>query len=543
MSAGTYVYPVTPQDGTHMNLIGAYGDCLLALTTESEIICALAGTRQVVGVWPFNCLRRYWCGEGVVGFEAGKRSPRGEGTFTFATTQDEEVYMMLKKYIERAKQASLRRGGSQYRGMDLVGGDVNSRPKLPLPHDSAQAELANGDEYAQIPAQDVLVGQPSSKSPLQRANSLPHHTEVSTTTPPVYGMKRAQTTRPKRIQQWVEQTEAAISREREVGVAMGGTDAPPPPVTPRGRTRGSPTLAEEDMYSHTQHVMPAPFQRHATVHAIVEESTYNTLVHGKCPATLKRRATEGAGATGEGLYSIAYPPGTAGMRRICVAAAPGEEYGTLGRDTVDSSLRGAVSEQATPPVGAEEGGKPAGEGERTTSASAAVQDLVSPGFEDSMTENLLYNTRIDVLTGSQPGLAGVKDHTEKEEEMETVEVTEQSMLLSGRPEVGVVSEEANGESGNRGEDEEDGGGEREGVPSSEIQRDAKGYSKVNKAKKREENVVGSPDDPPPLPPRLYEGAEEEEEEMDQQQMSQDPSPLSLVPGTDATPSPVVVGDA
>ena len=470
----------------------------------------------------------------MFGFEAGKRSPRGEGTFTFATQQDEELYAMLKKYIDRAKQASLRRGGSRY-------GGVETRPQLPLPQDSARAgfssEMANGgDEYAQIPLQDVLVGQPSSRSPLQRTNSLPPtHTDVSATNPMYGGLKRAQTAKPKRIQEWVEQTEAAISHEREVGGAGGGANTPPPPVIPRGLSRGSPTLAEEDMYSHTRHIMPAPFQRHATVHAIVEESMYNTLVHKKCPA-LKRRATDGG--AGEGLYSIAYQPSATQGRRL-VVARPGDEYGTLNREAVDSPSE-KTPPKTTPPAAEEGVDGP----EERTSVSSAPKDLVLPGrgFEDSMTENLMYNTRQDVLGGTQTQLVGReeedKEGEKKDEENKDIDVKEEERENGERDEVEGVREESSGSSLPGGVAEgvanKQANGEREdGSPSDEgergggreIQRDSKGYSKVDKSRKTREDS----EDPPPLPPRLYEGAEEEEIAP----------PISLA----TPPSPVAVPDS
>ena len=522
---------VEAQSWSHTSLIGAHGECLLAITTNSEILCALASSRQVVGVWPFNCLRRYWCGESVFGFEAGKRSPRGEGTFTFATTQDEEIYRMLKRYIDKAKQVSLH--GNRHRPVGLAGGtggvgggDVENRPKLPLPAESpahiSPAGLSNedripsGEEYAQIPLQDVLVGLPSSTSPLQRRGSL-HHTDVSGPNP-MYSLKRAQTARPKRIQQWVEQTEAAITAQgREEGGAVGGTNTPPLPVLPRVR-KSATMLAEEDMYSHTQHVMPAPFQRHATVHNVVEESTYHTLVHEKC----KRRASEGGGGGGEGIYSIAYPSGGDG-RQVMIPEA-GNEYGTLGsRDAVDfHPSRNGLPSSGSPQPPAEgkkeeeeeertkEGTKRRDEGEkeeRKVTVSTAPKDLISPGFEDSMTENLMYGSRVEVFArgrGQKLEEQVIEEGEEgkrKEGEGEQL-VQERPRLLSlegvsGGAANGGSSEKVNGKSGEGG-----GGG------GGEIQRDAKGYSKVDKSKKKRTEDIGE-DAPPPLPPRLYEEPEDD----------------------------------
>ena len=437
----------------------------------------------------------------------------------------EEVHRQSQAGVAAREQTSTGWAGGGYGGRGGGGGgggDVENRPKLPLPAESpahkSPAGLSNedripsGEEYAQIPLQDVLVGLPSSTSPLQRRGSL-HHTDVSGPNP-MYSLKRAQTARPKRIQQWVEQTEAAITAQgREEGGAVGGTNTPPLPVLPRVR-KSATMLAEEDMYSHTQHVMPAPFQRHATVHNVVEESTYHTLVHEKC----KRRASEGGGGGGEGIYSIAYPSGGDG-RQVMIPEA-GNEYGTLGsRDAVDfHPSRNGLPSSGSPQPPAEgkkeeqtkEGTKRRDEGEkeeRKVTVSTAPKDLMSPGFEDSMTENLMYGSRVEVFArgrGQKLEEQVIEEGEEgkrKEGEGEQL-VQERPRLLSlegvsGGAANGGSSEEVNGKSGEGG-----GGG------GGEIQRDAKGYSKVDKSKKKRTEDVGE-DAPPPLPPRLYEEPEDD----------------------------------
>ena len=583
------MYSVRAQEGSHTNMIGAHGDCLIAITTESEILCALASTKQVVGVWPFNCLRRYWCGEGVFGFEAGKRSPRGEGTFSFVSVQDEEIYTTLKKYIDRAKQATLqgKRTG------------VDSRPKFPLPPESSPPvsedemvdEIVGDLNYAEIPAtKESLVGPPRSVSPYQRRSSL-HHTDVSGPSP-VYMMKRNQTCRPRRIQQWVETTEAATSQrwEGDTGGGTGGVVGGniPPSMFPRGG-RDPLTLAEEDMYSHTQHVVPAPFQRRATDHNIVEESTYHTLVHDKC-ATLKNKREPqggveggggGGGEEGEGaqLYSIAYPPDVARLegRQIRVVSGPDNEYGTLDREAIDSGAMQSRTLSNLPLAPA----KTADSREQMIPSVRTVPNPVkyptrnsgppTPGnvlqdssdFESSMTDNLLYNTQVDVILAMHglgnssgrnvqvsPEVSGGRSDGQRErdrEERRGGEVEGGSGETGGRGETGDVGgetgeggEETGGGRGSGGEtggetgigETGDGeGGEARGgagemvgggsvgteetgaveTGSDGIQRDAKGYSKVDKSKKQKSADSASrqdSEDPPPVPPRLYEGSED-----------------------------------
>ena len=528
--SGMHVYTVEAQDGSHTNMIGARGNCQLAITCESEVLCALVPSKQVVGVWRFNCLRRYWCGDGVFGFEAGKRSPRGEGTFTFQTSQDEEIYTILKRYIEKAKQATLQ--GKRYEGeaKDVMM-DVNDRPKFPLPREvSAAVEVPirrspgsdggrPGKEvevgpltYESIPVdKENLVGPPRSMSPYERRNSL-HHTDISGPSP-VYSLKRAQTTKPRRVQQWVETTEASLlgGKSELGGTGVVSDNAPlrsPPPAE-----RGTLTVAEEDMYSHTQHVMPAPFQRHATVHNVVEESTYHALVHGRSDTIKRKRESqsEEGGAEGASIYSIAYPPNVAvsGARQVHVSAGPGDEYGTLDRNAADCGPPRGRTLSNLPLAPA----KTADEREEIERALPNCQPppehtnvRKKSDFEDSMTVNLLYDSQASVLgpLGSDPVGREGAGSVSLQEELEKPE-----SLRMGGASGAMVNESSerskeDTDNGGGGAEEGRGGGEKEGGV---IERDAKGYSKVDKSKKQKhpEDL----EDPPPIPPRLYDGAEDE----------------------------------
>ena len=570
---GTYIYSVLAQDNPHTSMIGARGDCLLAITIDSEILCALANTRQVVGVWPFNCLRRYWCGEGVFGFEAGKRSPRGEGIFTFATsTQDEEIYSTLRKYIDKAKQASLTRDNKYSDGIRKDPMMVDARPKLPLPLETSTASpLVSSDEekgatmdelsYAQIPAQDGLVGRPRSVSPYERRSSL-HHTDVSAPNP-MYMLKRTQTSRPRRVQQWVEQTEAATA---QWPLREADNDPPLPQHIPHTQPRGSPTLAEEDMYSHTQHIMPAPFQKRASDHNIVEDSTYHTLIHDKCTPTMKIRkesqGREGGGGEDTGLYSMAYPPNVAVAegRRLHTVAGPGDEYGTLDRKTMSSggitsrlqsglplatvsrNQEEEVDEARMDDKGvdrtvmklvmtASKGSAPTTPGTPRSGVGGGRSDL-----EDSMMDNLLYNTHANVLMETQALVAKEENDgstmavvVEKKNETESVdngidgnegEISTMAVVEKKETESdgGIGSNENGKDVGNDLVDgakevtsDSEGRGIQREVSDSEgrgIQRDAKGYTKVDKSKKQKHFAKTELEDAPPIPPRLYEGAEE-----------------------------------
>lgn len=489
-----HTFSVEAQDGIHMNMIGARGDCKLAITGDSEILCALAPTRQVVGVWPFNTLRRYWCGDGVFGFEAGKRSPRGEGVFTFISTRDEEIYTIMKQYIDKAKEATLQRKRHRKGAKEEVM-DVNMRPKLPLPREVATppdspvlGPVSDDDmtkvdkdrqaslQYESIPVQrDDLVGLPSAfQPPLKRGTSL--HTDISGPSP-AYVLKRSQTSKPRRVQQWLHNTKEAMQEfdENQIMEAVGGDSLVP----------------EDDTYSHTRHIMPAQFQQHATDHNIIDESTYHTLVHNGKPATKLKKGEEGV----DPLYSLAYPPrdGVArGSRQVRLL--PGSEYATLEGEGTDSGpTRGrTLSNLPLAPA------KTAGEREEMEDLRQLPHyPLTSPaqqapandprGLEESMTDNPLYDSQADILealANSEREGKGASPQAGGPERLDT-ELTEDDRDRDVR----------SGEGG-------------------EIQRDSKGYTKVDKSKKKKqcEKGVDLPDSqapPPPLPPRLYEGAEDE----------------------------------
>lgn len=514
-----HTFSVEAQDGTHMNMIGARGDCKLAITGDSELLCALASTRQVVGVWPFNTLRRYWCGDGIFGFEAGKRSPRGEGIFTFVSSQDEEIYDTMKRYIEKAKQTTLQRKRYEQGAVEQVS-DVNIRPKLPLPRDVASPVFSSGSDdemaakvnegdllqYESIPVQrDDLVGvSPSAyPPPLRRGISL--HTDISGPSP-AYMLKRSQTSKPRQVQQWVNNIEVAMQKLGEDQIMESESD--------------DPLVPEDHMYSHTQHVMPAPFHQRATDHNIVDESTYHTLVHNGMPAAMKGKRGRDNG--GDSLYSLAYPP-TEGATRGRVLS--GSEYGTLETTDGGSSRTRTLSNLPLAPA------KTAGKREVMEEDLRSVPHYplkysVSPPqvstsiLEDSMTDNPMYNSQADMLEA----LANSQRESRTASPEKPEGLGNEAMLDS------ELTEEERDRS--IAEHEEEGG---------EIKRDSKGYSKVDKSKKKkvcevDMDIPDSEAPPPPLPPRLYEGAEDELGlQSHSDAMKEPPSPLSALSECDSLP--------
>ena len=334
-----------------MNIIGARGDCLLALTTEMEIVCALAPNKQVVGVWPFDCLRRYWCGEGMFGFEAGRRSPRGEGKYSFITSEDEEIYRTLQKFIDKAKRSSVSSSSS------ADSSRYDDRPPAPLPTDARQSEtpvasseseeeggetnkkskdqdggkaLALGYDVVRTPPVPPKASRSPSlskhQSPKSRGKSLrttPTHDMIEVTgTSPAY-LKRART-HSGFTNAWLHETvqpPATKGKRRSVH----GQPLPPPPVAFTGEEIKTRDPLEEDTYSHTVHRIPGPFQRRASDHVAVSGSLYNALVHHQDPSIRHKKRPGVQDDTA--LYDVAFTPHRSIKGRSTLSNDA--EYGTI----------------------------------------------------------------------------------------------------------------------------------------------------------------------------------------------------------------------
>ena len=73
--------------------------CHLHIASTELRLLAVADGRLLVA-WPFTCLRRYMSTKGCFTIEAGRRAPTGEGRFSFATPQHDEVYKILDTVIK-----------------------------------------------------------------------------------------------------------------------------------------------------------------------------------------------------------------------------------------------------------------------------------------------------------------------------------------------------------------------------------------------------------------------------------------------------------
>ena len=127
ISLDTYIYNVKAEESNFTSVLGLFGECQLALAPSFEIVCALLPSRQVVAVWPLDCLRTFAYGNGVFSFEAGRHAPHGPGEYSFITHNDHLIHGRLIKLIEKAKRNSLSSSSSRLSNI------MDNRPPARLP--------------------------------------------------------------------------------------------------------------------------------------------------------------------------------------------------------------------------------------------------------------------------------------------------------------------------------------------------------------------------------------------------------------------------
>ncbi len=194
-----------PSDST--NLIEAWGTCLLALTATNEIVCASLPRRQVLGVWPYDSLRGYWCKEQAFGFEAGRRSPRGEGIFEFITDKKEKIYRHLETAIMRLQQG-------------------DTQPPIPSPDSETPPVSTSSSGTEQSPPPPPITTLPLKKAASVRA------------LPPTASSNLRRVNTHTGVKKWLNDTYN--------------------PDSPSNTRRSLSPLSGEDTYSRTVHVFPQP---------------------------------------------------------------------------------------------------------------------------------------------------------------------------------------------------------------------------------------------------------------------------------------------
>ncbi len=281
------------EESNFMSILGVHGDCQLALTPTFEILCALMPSRQVIAVWPLDCLRTFAYGNGVFSFEAGRHAPHGPGEYSFITQHDHLIHGRLTKLIAKAKRNSLSSSSSRY----------DSRPPARLP---VQDRDSSSDSHNSENDENVYLG--PLRSPDQGSN-------VKTTFPPL-------------------------------------PDLPPPHIPPKGSVYQEPSLQRmeqpvdsvgrflqsnvnppkdesggDHVYSHTIHSKPNYSHGPSD-----DPQIYNSLVH------------DGVVKRGSG-YEMAYPKHNA---PITIQGSANVVYDTAYNDTDGHNKRPGLNN--LPPI-------------------------------------------------------------------------------------------------------------------------------------------------------------------------------------------------
>ena len=493
-----------------MNIIGANGDCLLVLSTDLEIQCALLPSKKVVCVWPFDCLRRYWCGDGLFGFECGRRSPHGEGRFVFITNQDEKLYKRLERFIEKAKRGSVFSTSSSEASL------VDDRPPAPLPSESRHSETP---PVKSSESDDELENPPLPPKP-HGGMHMPLSSDVSTN--PAY-VVRTHSNAAATGHQWLHESIESPGGSLRRRASSRDTEQPNPHAHPPLRVLDSETIRtrdplEEDTYSHTVHSVPAPFLLQRDHSTAVGESTYNALVHPK--GGPKASPKDKKHPSEDKLYDVAYPDPKA--RPIMHPDTEEDEYSKPSFEATD----GVHIPRTTMPLSKMPLGKP--EVKRvlqTQLLDAEAPMSASLQSEDGMTRNPLYGSQSDLLDAIESLEGQIKEEIERPVVSSLLLASHESQpalnptygqvsLATAAKDTEEVKEQPDNDKTNVSQENGDVETDSPRVQSAEgctvIEKDSKGYSKVDKNNKRKqeecpdlETPPDAEDAAPPLPDRLY----------------------------------------
>lgn len=134
---GDDCYSVEAVPSDDMGKLQAKGNLILKLSHD-EIKLAHAGSLSMIANWPLNSLRRYSSENGIFTIEMGRRSPRGQGLYSFKTARDgvlfDKVQFLIKKAATTSQNTLLNRKDDVAAASS--GYDIDSRPPAPLPSSS-----------------------------------------------------------------------------------------------------------------------------------------------------------------------------------------------------------------------------------------------------------------------------------------------------------------------------------------------------------------------------------------------------------------------
>lgn len=255
-----------------MTSLGALGDCMLAITPNLELQCALLPSRQILAVWPFDALKSFSYGSSLFSFQAGRHAPRGPGEYAFITSQDYLIHSRLEKFIEKARRNSSSSGSSSRISL------LDSRPPAMLPFDR---KSSSSDTSSDIDMEHLQDSPSTNKTRGETSDNAKEHYPPLPEHPP-----------PKVLPKGVSPSKSSSANSTWLHERFGSSLEPEDPHKP---TR-PPKLeeVEDHVYSHTQHIMPT---NQFMQQSVSDSTIYNSLQH------------EGPGGSTEGHYEVAYPHG------------------------------------------------------------------------------------------------------------------------------------------------------------------------------------------------------------------------------------------
>lgn len=159
--------------GSYMLRVEAEKLTLLTLGAQSEILEPLLS-------WPYTLLRRYGRDKVMFSFEAGRRCPSGPGTFTFQTTQGNDIFQAVETAIQQQKAQGKVGQGHDVLRTDSHEGEV---PEGKVASPSGPQELLGSSPvlYAEPldslripsgPSQDSLYSDPLDSTPARSGEGV-----------------------------------------------------------------------------------------------------------------------------------------------------------------------------------------------------------------------------------------------------------------------------------------------------------------------------------------------------------------------------------
>ena len=414
-----------PLKSDSTSLLGISGDCILALTPQRQLVCALRSTNQLVGVWPFNCFRTYWGGKERFGFVAGRRSPRGEGEFTFLTEEGEVIYRRLKRAIELTSFVTKSR-------VDESLPPDPTREETPVPFDDSDEELPNmSNSPPPVPDKPLellkrlsmgnLPPTPVHQPPVPGSMSTD---EISETGPAYFTNQGSK--------HLLQQETSSQNPPKVIRPSPRNPAAAAAVKQPLEATRSSPIVSrppplEDDTYSHTAHDIPlsfigrrSPMKTAGAATAEDKEKIYHGLVRTestKSSVVSPARAPPNLPTTeplpeGDITYDVAFPADSCAEQQLPMLDG---EYGSMGdaeeqkkilreKKAVEERCRLLSRDNVT--FGAQLRGRvESSTNENKRDFTAEFQDDALRDRSDTMTSNPIYGSH-DPMLGNHINVEG-----------------------------------------------------------------------------------------------------------------------------------------